>query len=560
MRVKGLIALLIVLGALVAGGYYARRRLARTSAPPAPVYATAKVQQGPLVADVVGFGSLQPTGLASLQAPTSGTVEKVFVQQGQTVHKGEVLALLSNPTIGNTIANDKVTLNKDLASLANALGTTPSQALAAAARDSGVAVAAPQTGRVTTWAVQPGAAVVAGAELAQIVNDAQVVMDVGLVPEIYQQVQAGDKVAVQFNEFAGQVPGTITSVSPNPTPSSTGFTYPAVITLQNPGLLAPGDKGTVTITTAGGAQLGLPSEATITGYGQSTIVNSPVNGTVESEAIAQNGWVTQGQTLCLLGGSAALTDIQQLAATVQSDETQLQQDQQTQSELTVTSNLNGTVGNLFVRPGDRVGQGQPLGTVFNASSMSLQIQVDELQVAQVHAGQQVAITSPGLPGQTFHGQVTSVDPMGNTNGGAGSLATYGVQIRVPSTKGLLPGMTADADIIVQTIPNAIYVPVEAIIQNGQQTEVEVLRSGKPAVVAVGVGLVNDQYAQITSGLQPGETVVTGSTQATPTLGQQGSSGGAASPRGGGGFGPGGPVGPGGPILQKAAAVAAAARA
>ncbi len=561
MRVRGLIALLIVLGALGAGGYYARRKLARTSAPPAPVYATAQVQQGALVADVLGFGSLQPTGLASLQAPTSGTVQKVLVQQGETVHKGQVLALLSNPTIGNTIANDRVTLNKDLAALANALGTTPSQALAAAASDSGVAVAAPQTGRVTTWAVQPGATVTAGAELAQIVNDAEVVMDVGLVPEIYQQVQAGDTVSVRFDEFAGEVPGTLTSVSPNPTPSSSGFTYPAVITLQNPGLLAPGDKGSVTITTGGGAQLGLPAEAKITGYGQSTIVNSPVDGTVESEAVAQEGWVTKGQTLCLLGGSAALTAIQQLAASVQSDQTQLQQDEQTQSELTVTSDLDGTVGNLFIRPGDRVGQGQPLGTVFNASSMNLQIQVDELQVAQVHPGQEVQITSPGLPGRSFQGKVASVDPMGNTGGGPGSLATYAVEISVPSASGLLPGMTADAEIVVQTIPNAIYVPVEAVIQNGQQTEVEVLRSGKPDVVPVTVGLVNDQYAQITAGLQPGETVVTGSTQAAPTLGQQGSSGGAGAT--GGGATPGGSqVNPGGPIVHtapaKAAAIAAAA--
>ncbi len=532
MRARGLVALLVVLAALAAGVYYARKRLQQATATAGPVYATATVKQGPLVADVLGFGPLEPTGLASLQAPTSGTVEQVLVRQGETVQKGELLAILSNPTIADTIAQDKVKLQQDLDSLATAVGSTPSQAMQVASTEAGVPVSAPQTGRVVKWSVDVGASVAAGAELAQIVNDSEVLMDVGLVPYDYQRAAVGDTVSVRFDQFSGDVTGTITSIASNPTPSASGFTYPAVITLANPGLLAPGMTGTVVIHSAQG-DLPVPNEQSITAYGQSTIVNSPIAGTVQSEAIAANGWVTQGETLCVLGGSAALTAVQQMVATVQSDQTQLQQDEQTQSELNVTSNLDGTVGNLFIQPGDRVGQGQPLGTVFNAASMTLTIQVDELEVAQVHAGQQVDITTPGLPGKTFTGQVTSVDPMGNTSGGAGSLATYGVAISVPAAAGLLPGMTADAEVVVQTVPNAILVPVEAIIQNGQQAEVEVLQGGRPSVVPVTVGLVNDQYAQITSGLQPGQVVVTGSTQAAPTLGQQTSSagnpGGAATP-------------------------------
>jgi multidrug efflux pump subunit AcrA (membrane-fusion protein) len=170
------------------------------------------------------------------------------------------------------------------------------------------------------------------------------------------------------------------------------------------------------------------------------------------------------------------------------------------------------------RPGMTVGQNQPIANVFDASQMTLNIQVNELEVANVKPGQQVVITSPGLPGRTFNGKVASVSAMGSSNGG---LATFGVQIDVTGTSALKPGMTANARIIVATVPNALMVPVEAVVQSGSQTEVEVLHAGEAVFVPVRVGLVNDTSAQITSGLSAGVVVVTGasSTQlAAPAAG------------------------------------------
>jgi len=289
------------------------------------------------------------------------------------------------------------------------------------------------------------------------------------------------------------------------------------------------------------------------------VINSPLAGTVESLAVQADGWVTQGQTLCILGGAAAETAIQQLQAQVVNDETQLQQDQQTEQQLTVTSDLAGTVGQLYVQTGEHVNEGEPIGTVYNSSSMTLTINVDELQVANVQPGQQVIITTPGLPGKTFSGQVTNLDTMGTNSGGAGGLATFGVNIAVNAAQGLLPGMTADAQIVVQTVPDAVLVPVEAIVQQGTQAEVEVLQNGQPSVVPVSVGLVNDQYAQITSGLQAGQTVITGVAGASALIGQTEQSSSATS--GGGGQTTATGVGPfgGGPAVPSIKPAVAAGR-
>jgi len=201
MRARGFLALLVVLAALAGGAYYAHLRLKAAAGTAQPVYATAKVTAGPLVADVLGFGPLQPDFLASLQSPTSGTVQQVLVQEGDTVKKGQVLAVLTNPNIANTVQDDEVSLQKDLQALATALDTTPAAAMQVANANSGVPVPAPQTGRVVKWSVQVGQNVAAGDELAQIVDDSQVVMDVGLVPYDYQRAAVGDTVSVQFDNF-----------------------------------------------------------------------------------------------------------------------------------------------------------------------------------------------------------------------------------------------------------------------------------------------------------------------------------------------------------------------
>lgn len=534
MRVRGLIALLIVLGVLGGGVYFARRRLQAASAPAQPVYATARVQRGTLVADVTGFGPLNAQFQNPLNAPASGTVQKVFVQQGDTVHPGEVLAVLSNPTLVNTVRSDRVKLQQDLTSLANALGVSPGQAEVAASTAQ-IPVRAPQSGQLETLKATLGDNLNAGDEIAQIVDNAQVIMDLPLVPYDAHRVAVGDKVSVHFNQFAGSVVGAITQLSSSPVPAGQGgssasagapaassggsagagrLVYPCVVTLPNPGLLAPGQSGQVTILTPAG-DLVDPQPGTISHFGTSTVVNSPLAGSVTSLDVAQGAHVTKGETLLTLGGPSAANSVAALEAQVASDRTQLQQDQQTEANLVIKSHLNGTVGFLNLQPGQHVGSGNYLGVVFNNSSMNLMIQVDELQVANVHAGQAVRITTPGLPGRVFQGRVLSVNTMGqNVNG----LATFSVQINVSGTAALKPGMTANADIVVATARHALIVPVEAVLQQGSQAVVEVLRHGRPAVVPVQVGLVNSAEAQITKGLSVGETVITGMAgQSLPAL-------------------------------------------
>lgn len=537
---------LVVVAALVAGGgYLVQRSLLAGQRPPAPIYATARAFVGTMTADVVGFGPLQPVYLSTLQTAAGGTVTKVLVQAGQHVSKGATIALLSNPSLAAKIAQDQAKLSGDERILATTLGVPVQKALAAAASAGGVTATAPQSGRVVSVQVATGDSVTQGQPLVQIVDDSEVQVGLDLFPYDRARVAVGDPVQVHFNDFSGQVDGVVSQVAANPTPmgigqaglGSTGSTggtggasgttgaagagvvgpaaasnaltpylsYPAVLILRNPGLLAPGMTGSAEVKTPAG-WVGLTEPATVTGYKAQETVESPLAGTVVGVDVQPEQWVQKGQPLVAVGGAAAGTSIATLAANVQEDEATLQADQQEEQGLKVRSDINGEIAWLNARPGMRVGPNQPLGSIFDSSRMTLTIQVDELQVANVRQGQQVIVTSPGLPGRTFHGTVASVGAIGQNNGG---LATFAVQIDISGTSALKPGMTADARIVIRTVPGALMVPVEAVVQSGSRAEVEVLDGGKPTFAPVRVGLVNDRYAQITSGLRQGEVVVTG---------------------------------------------------
>jgi HlyD family secretion protein len=514
--VRRLVSLLVIVAVLAGGGLLVRARLLAGARPAGPVYATAKAFRGTMTADVAGYGPLQPAFFSNLQAPAAGTVVQVLAQVGDTVHKGQVIAVLSNPGLAAKIAQDRARLEEDERILATTLGVPQDQALAAAGATGGVTVTAPQAGRVVAVKVGSGDAVTQGQQLVQIVDDAQVTVAIDLLPYDHARVAAGDAVRVHFDNFSGEVDGVLTQVSANPAPAGIGssgapaspyLVYPAVITLPNPGLLAPGMTGEVTVQTANG-WVDLTETATVQGYGRQDSVSSPIAGTVAQVLVQPNAWVSRGQPLLSIGGAAAASAIATLAANVQQDQANLEADQQQLDSLTVRSDIDGRIANLNVRPGMTVNQGWFIGNIFDNSRMTLNIQVNELQVANVKQGQDVLITAPGLPGRTFHGQVASVASMGQSQNGG--LATFAVQIAVDGTSDLKPGMTADAHIVVATVPDALLVPVEAVVAGGGgQPEVEVLRGGQPVFVPVQVGLVNDQYAQITSGLQAGEVVITG---------------------------------------------------
>lgn len=158
-------------------------------------------------------------------------------------------------------------------------------------------------------------------------------------------------------------------------------------------------------------------------------------------------------------------------------------------------------------PGVAVTDGMTLFTVVEPASLRFDAQVDEADIAGVQSGQAASVTLDAFAGQTFAGTVAAVRPV------AVSTTTGGVAFTVVVTldaggRTLMNGMTGDADIATASIPDALVVPVQAVVSDGTRRRVWVVDGDVVRAAEVEVGPATDTLVQIVSGLDAGARVAT----------------------------------------------------
>jgi RND family efflux transporter MFP subunit len=188
--------------------------------------------------------------------------------------------------------------------------------------------------------------------------------------------------------------------------------------------------------------------------------------------------------------------------------------QQEQEYLELVAPSDGRVLTLDVVAGNRVASGTIL-TLANEDQLLVQANMDETDLPNLKAGQAATVTFDALPGQSFRGQVTSINPSLANIRGASAVAIR-VQLDPGAEENLKDhplGMSASVDVVVGQVNNAVIVPLEALQQQADGSyAVTVIRDGQPQLQPVTVGLSDYTSAAITSGLNAGETVALGSLQ------------------------------------------------
>ena len=176
-------------------------------------------------------------------------------------------------------------------------------------------------------------------------------------------------------------------------------------------------------------------------------------------------------------------------------------------------------------------------TISDLSNLKVQVVVSEVDVPSLKLGQKAVVTFDALPGKEFAGTVSAIAPNGTSTSGVVSY-TVDIKLAVFDSR-LRPDMTATADIQTKVASNVLVVPSAAVKTSGTGTYVEMMAAdGTISQQKVVVGVTDDIYTEIKSGVAIGATVVTGSSTAS-------TSSSSGTTRRAGGFLGGGPGGPGG---------------
>jgi HlyD family secretion protein len=213
-------------------------------------------------------------------------------------------------------------------------------------------------------------------------------------------------------------------------------------------------------------------------------------------------------------------------------EAMLNQARERLAKTEIRAPISGTVVSLEIKVGETAVSsatgiaGSSLMTIADTNSLMTEINVDEADIARIREGQEVAIFAAAFPDTAVTGKVENIPLSPRSVVGSTSLARdYTVKVQLTDTKSLdlRPGMTCRAEIFTDSASEALAVPVQAVFSNNDastdaapgKTKVDIERfvfvekDGKAERRIVTVGLSDDSYQEIKSGVKDGEHVVTG---------------------------------------------------
>ena len=141
------------------------------------------------------------------------------------------------------------------------------------------------------------------------------------------------------------------------------------------------------------------------------------------------------------------------------------------------------------------------------TQMSVTISIDETDILALELGQEADITVSSVSDDAFSGTVTEISKTATTSSG---VSYYSAVVTLDRSESMLPGMSASVDVKIEGVDDAILIPVDALHQTSAiyyvYTSYDEESQTYGGMVEVTVGMQNNQYVVIESGLNVGDTV------------------------------------------------------
>lgn len=545
---KRLVAVVLILALAVSGGWYFLSPGQNSAAAVDLTYTTAQVERRDISSEITGSGTLQAANSYSVTSLVDGSILTDGFEEGDQVEEGVMLYTIDSSDTASSLEQAQVSLEQSQRNYDKQLN-----------KQADLIITAPATGRIYSLDVEVGDEINAGQSVAVIRDTDTMSLIVNFPADDGQSFYVGQGASVTLDSTFETLSGTISKISGNDTVLSGNVIVRAVtIDVNNPGGLstsqsASGAVGTVTSTGSG----------TFT-YRAEETVTADLSGQVTSISVAEGSKVTKGQTLIVTVSDDLDETIQNASESVRNSELSLENQYDRLDDYTITSPISGTVVDKNYKAGETAESNQVLCTIYDLSYLTMTLSVDELDISSIQVGQVVSLTADAVEGQSYEGIVTKVSVAGTSSSG---VTTYPVTIRLDETAGLLPGMSADATIQLESASDVLTIPTAALTRGNQVLVTADSPSAANAVSAGGaepeggqstsgyvsvevtIGVSDDSYMEVLHGLQEGDVVayIETSSSSENTMGMMGGvSGGGMSgggmPSGGGGGMPGGGMG------------------
>lgn len=484
-----------VLCVAVAGGVFLLRPQQAKPASVDASYTEAAPERRDVTNTLSGTGTLNPANTYTVKSLVDGKVLTGTIEEGDIVEESNVLYTIDSSDASTNFEKAEIAMQQAQRSYDKVVDRQY--------------VRAEVAGVVSSLKVTKGDEVTSGQEVAVIRDSSRMLLTLEFPAADAANFSVGQSAAVTLDGTFEQLDGTVTSVSGTDALSAGNLlTRTVTITVKNAGGLTTAQAATASIngvSSIGSATFAYQAERTLT---------AQAAGTVTSINVQEGSEVAKDDIILGLSGDDLTESIQSASESLRSAEISMQNLQDAMNNYTITAPISGTIIEKDAKVGDAVKAGDTLCIVYDLSYLEMSINVDELQISSISVGQQVQITADAVPDKTYVGTVTRVSMKGASNGGT---TTYPVTIRIDDTDGLRPGMNANAEIVVAEAKNALVVPNAAVVRGSYVLVTKDSPSAANAdttmeapegfvYVPVKTGVSDDDYTQIVSGIQEGDTI------------------------------------------------------
>lgn len=552
---KIIIILLLVAVIVVAAMVWTnQKKVAKVSAAGDSVK-TAVVERSDITSKLSSSGTISPKDTYSITSMADGEVIEGDFEEGDTVTAGQVLYKINASSMESKLNSAGNSVERSSSNYETAIRDYKE----AVASFSGNTYKATKSGYIKKLYVDAGDKVGSNTQIADIYNDQVMKIKVPFLNMEASMIGAGMEAYLTISDTLEQITGTVLSVS-SMEETMTGGRLIRYVTIQ--------------VENPGGLTTDMAATAVISGYsstGDGTFeptvdsvmaADLPSSVEIESMLVNEGDLVSPGTPLFLMKASGAEKLIKSYKDTMDSAESKLEEaqssldtTQESYDNYTITAPISGKVIQKNMKVGDKVQNGNSataLAMIYDLSSVTFDMNIDELDISNVEVGQIVQIKADAFEDQTFTGKVTKVSLEGTSSNG---VTYYPVTVTLDDSGTLLPGMNVDGEIVIESVSEVIAVPVDALIRGNKvyvkDDSVKEAKGSVPAgfrAIEVETGVVNSNYVEIVSGdlkegdiiyvaassVKTGEAAMTMMPAAMPS--GQGAPSGGGSNRGSGGGG------------------------
>lgn len=446
-----------------------------------------------------GSGTINAADSYTVKSLVTGTVLTADFELGDTIQKGDVLYVIDSSDVEGDLESAQLSVSQAQRSYDDA----------ADARNVRTKIG----GEVSSFAVAAGDAVQAGQTVATVRDTSVMLLAVDFPAAEAQSFAVGQAAQVMPDTTFEVLNGTIRSVS-GADPSGDASLMTCTVTIAVP------NAGSLTTAQAAVAQVnGVSSlnSAHFTYQREETVV-AAASGTVSELCVKEGSTVRQDDVILRITGKDLDKQAQNAADNLRSAELRMSSAERNISHYTIDAPISGTIVDKKVKAGDKLSANdtamQNLCTIYDMSYLEMKLNVDELKIRSLEVGQEVDITADAVPGETYKGVISSVLVAGTTANGSTS---YPVTVRIDDMGELLPGMNATAKITTASVKNVLALPNAALVRgsyvlvtrdspSAANAETSMTAPDGYVYVKVATGISDDDYIEVKSGLQEGDTI------------------------------------------------------